>query len=77
VGAQSPTTNAKIFGDREPIERNAWIQLLRRAPFTARHQDRNRDRMNAVKQLAVVVLSLLVVTAWLTAILYFSLMMEF
>jgi len=33
--------------------------------------------MNAVKQLAVVVLSLLVVTAWLTAILYFSLMMEF
>ena len=33
--------------------------------------------MNAIKQLAVVVFSLLVVTAWFTAILYFSFTMEF
>jgi hypothetical protein len=34
-------------------------------------------RMKAVKQIGVVVLSLLVVTAWLTAILYFSFVVEF
>jgi hypothetical protein len=33
--------------------------------------------MNTVKQVAVVGLSLLVVTAWLTTILYFSFTMEF
>jgi hypothetical protein len=33
--------------------------------------------MKAVKQIGVVVLSLLVVTAWLTAILYFSFVVEF
>jgi hypothetical protein len=35
-----------------------------------------RRRMNAIKQLAVVVFSLLVVTAWLSAIVYFSFTME-
>jgi hypothetical protein len=34
-------------------------------------------RMKTVKQMAVVVLSVLVVTVWLTAILYFSFIMEF
>jgi hypothetical protein len=34
-------------------------------------------RMKAVKQIGVVILSLLVVTAWLTAILYFTFTVEF
>jgi hypothetical protein len=54
--------------------KQTWTRELNRSPDVRAAIKR---RMNAIKQLAVVVFSLLVVTAWFTAILYFSFTMEF
>ena len=54
--------------------KQTWTRELNRWPDVGAAI---RRRMNGVKQLAVVVFSLVVVTAWLTAILYFSFTMEF
>jgi hypothetical protein len=54
--------------------KQTWTRELNRSPDI---RAAIRTRMNAVKRIAVVVMSLLVVTAWLTAILYFSFTVEF
>jgi hypothetical protein len=54
--------------------KQTWTRQLNRSPDVSAAIS---TRMNAVKQIAVVVLSLFVVTAWFTAILYFSFTMEF